>query len=233
MKSETGFTLAEVLITLGIIGVVAAMTIPTLVNNYQKKVTVTGLQKVYSEFSQAYTASQAQNGDATDWSAADPYYSRANILTFWQTYFFPYLKISKICDSADGSDFYDCWSSDIKNLDGTLYSATDVNTAYNLTFILADGATVYTASAPNYGSIYVDINGKSKPNVLGKDVFRLDFGYNGLNGLHIDGYDRTRSDILNGTPPNAINSCNKAYRGTMCGSVIQKDGWQIKDDYPW
>ena len=35
------FTLAEILITLGIIGVVAAMTIPTLITNYQKKQTVT------------------------------------------------------------------------------------------------------------------------------------------------------------------------------------------------
>ena len=44
---NNGFTLAEVLITLGIIGVVAALTIPTLVANYQKKVTVTKVKKVY------------------------------------------------------------------------------------------------------------------------------------------------------------------------------------------
>lgn len=43
MKKVFAFTLAEVLITLGIIGIVAAMTIPTLINNYQKKITVTRL----------------------------------------------------------------------------------------------------------------------------------------------------------------------------------------------
>ena len=40
MKTKFGFTLAEVLITLGIIGVVAALTLPSLVTNYQKQVTV-------------------------------------------------------------------------------------------------------------------------------------------------------------------------------------------------
>ena len=48
-----GFTLAEVLVTLGIIGVVAAMTMPTLVENHQKKVYIVQLQKVYTELAQA------------------------------------------------------------------------------------------------------------------------------------------------------------------------------------
>lgn len=45
---KKGFTLAEVLITLGIIGVVAAMTLPTLVQKYQDKADHSHLQKVYS-----------------------------------------------------------------------------------------------------------------------------------------------------------------------------------------
>ena len=48
-----GFTLAEVLVTLGIIGVVSAMTIPTLMQNHQRKTYVTQLHKVYNEFQQA------------------------------------------------------------------------------------------------------------------------------------------------------------------------------------
>ena len=53
LKEKFAFTLAEVLITLGIIGIVSAMTIPTLINNYQKKVTVTRLQQTYSMLNQA------------------------------------------------------------------------------------------------------------------------------------------------------------------------------------
>lgn len=48
IKGLLAFTLAEVLITLGIIGVVAAMTLPTLINNYRKQETIAKLKKVYS-----------------------------------------------------------------------------------------------------------------------------------------------------------------------------------------
>ena len=48
------FTLAEVLITLGIIGIVAAMTIPSLVQDYREKAQVTRVKKFYSVFAQAY-----------------------------------------------------------------------------------------------------------------------------------------------------------------------------------
>ena len=49
-----GFTLSEVLVTLGIIGVVSAMTVPTLMNNYQRQAYVTQLHKVYNEFLQVF-----------------------------------------------------------------------------------------------------------------------------------------------------------------------------------
>ena len=50
---KKAFTLAEVLVTLGIIGVVSAMTVPTLMQNHQRKTYVTQLHKIYNELSQA------------------------------------------------------------------------------------------------------------------------------------------------------------------------------------
>ena len=64
---EAAFTLAEVLITLGIIGVVAAITIPTLVQNYRQHVVETRLQKFYTTFNQAITMAEAQYGDKKEW----------------------------------------------------------------------------------------------------------------------------------------------------------------------
>ena len=58
-KETKGFTLAEVLITLGIIGVVAALTMPVITENVQKNVLRNQFKKVYSTFSQAVF--QAQN----------------------------------------------------------------------------------------------------------------------------------------------------------------------------
>lgn len=61
------FTLAEVLITLGIIGVVAAMTLPALVQNYKEQETVTRVKKFYSVFSQAYAQAILDNGTIDNW----------------------------------------------------------------------------------------------------------------------------------------------------------------------
>ena len=58
---SNAFTLAEVLITLGIIGIVAAMTIPTLIQNYQKRAYVAGLQKAYAQLAQAFKLAMADD----------------------------------------------------------------------------------------------------------------------------------------------------------------------------
>lgn len=66
--SKKGFTLAEVLITLGIIGIVAAMTLPTLIGKYQEKVTMTKVKKAYSIINQAYQkASYDKSGTINTW----------------------------------------------------------------------------------------------------------------------------------------------------------------------
>ena len=62
LKKKVAFTLAEVLITLGIIGVVAAITIPGLVADYQKKVLVAQFKKSYSNLSNALNLVQAEYG---------------------------------------------------------------------------------------------------------------------------------------------------------------------------
>ena len=55
------------LVTLGIIGVVAAITLPNIVVNYKKKQTVTQLKKVYSVLSQAYEMSKSENESSEYW----------------------------------------------------------------------------------------------------------------------------------------------------------------------
>ena len=62
----SAFTLAEVLITLGIIGVVVALTIPVLVGNYKKVQTVAQLKKVYSAMQQSVQIAQNEYGDIVD-----------------------------------------------------------------------------------------------------------------------------------------------------------------------
>ena len=63
LKKKLAFTLAEVLITLGIIGIVAAITIPSLITRYQKRETATRLKATYSIIANALKLAEEENGD--------------------------------------------------------------------------------------------------------------------------------------------------------------------------
>lgn len=65
--NKNAFTLAEVLITLGIIGVVAAMTLPALIQNHTNKTVATKLKKFYTQINQAIMLSEAEYGDRKYW----------------------------------------------------------------------------------------------------------------------------------------------------------------------
>ena len=73
-RGKFGFTLAEVLITLAIIGVVAAMTIPTLISNYQEKVTVTKIKKAYATLNQAMGLAVVNHGTVDNWGLVQTSY---------------------------------------------------------------------------------------------------------------------------------------------------------------
>ena len=61
-RIKPAFTLAEVLITLGVIGIVAAMTLPTLIANYKNKVLLNQAKNSYSKISNALLLVKTQNG---------------------------------------------------------------------------------------------------------------------------------------------------------------------------
>ena len=84
-----GFTLAEVLITLGIIGVVAAMTIPSLITKYQKKAIETKFKEDFSIIQQVIRSNTA-NDTEIDMAVKD--FDTNYLKTFFDTYFAPYMK---------------------------------------------------------------------------------------------------------------------------------------------
>ena len=61
-RVKKAFTLAEVLLTLAVIGVVAAMTLPSLIQNTQKQQYFTAFKKIYSDLSQATMLIMLDNG---------------------------------------------------------------------------------------------------------------------------------------------------------------------------
>ena len=105
MLKKTAFTLAEVLITLGIIGVVAAMTIPGLMTNLQHKHTAAKLKKFYSTMKQVILQAEEEFGPVGDWEKTKDY------TTFAQTYLAPYMKFT--ISNVDNNVYLDL-------LDGTI-----------------------------------------------------------------------------------------------------------------
>jgi hypothetical protein len=75
-------------------------------------------------------------------------------------------------------------------------------------------------------SIWVDVNGAKPPNQIGKDTFNL-FAHTlkEEDVVYLRGSDLT-DEALN-------ENCSKTGNGSYCGRKIQRDGWEIKDDYPW
>jgi prepilin-type N-terminal cleavage/methylation domain-containing protein len=174
--SKKAFTLAEVLITLGLIGIIAALTMPALVVKYQEKVTVTRVKKGYSILSQAFQMAVNEHGDPTNWDlgAYDNLEGARNGLSKLSQY------INTVKECQNGATVCDT------NVAFHLINGTIENITSHFAFLsLADGSTVLFASRGqncenNRGTgalanicafIYVDTNGSSSPNTYGKDVF--------------------------------------------------------------
>ena len=167
-RTKTAFTLAETLIALAIIGIVAALTIPSFSQKYQEKVLITKLKKFYAELSYAYNMNIA-NGDVD--------YKTEDILKIF--------KVHKTCEHT----YLGC--ADNKYITLKNYSAdwgkTDNFASTSKYAVLENGMILRyfsryssevcqseagTGALKNTcGEFSVDINGSNKPNQLGKDVF--------------------------------------------------------------
>jgi len=233
MKSKA-FTLAETLVTIGIIGIVAAMTIPPLINNYKAQVTATKLKKTYTVLSQAMNAAVAKYGDAKYWPEWDT--SAEDIL---RIYLAPEIINAKVYPTATSEDKTMCYERKPQFYYNGSYQYGWMNKVYMKSPFLAnttasmklmDGTCI--GLNPNYPRIpiyekllAVDINTpEQKPNMAGYDLFFFT-----VEGNNIIPYGKhwSRKDL---SDPNRTNSCHvKAYNGGfVCAAKIMEDNWEIK-----
>ncbi len=232
------FTMAEVLITLGILGVVIAMTLPALIGHYQKKVTVEKLKTIYSKLSEVIKISETDNGVVNSWD-----YTLSSD-EFVKIYLAPYIKNFKINNSV--------WN--FRSLNKATWGGEDgsLNTTEYAKFSLANGTLVAVrTSAMDNGTsiiIYADTNGLTGPNVIGHDIFRMSITKTYGFTLGAD-----RSDENSQWSQNSETNKNRSYllsadygtcnlnatdqfgysAGDGCSLLIILDGWKISDDYPW
>ena len=171
---QKAFTLAEVLIVIGIIGIIANMTIPTLIENATEAQTRSGLKVAYSILSQAMTQISSENSGTIAGICED-----FDDVCF-KNMFKPALKYTKECNGQIATN--GCWAS-VQYLDGSSYSWIDNAGADSPAgLILNNGMLVafrwhYKNCAypgnNKCGWIAVDINGFKKPNRWGKDTFNF------------------------------------------------------------
>jgi prepilin-type N-terminal cleavage/methylation domain-containing protein len=230
---KKAFTLAEVLITLGIIGIVAAITMPNLIAQYEKKATVEKLKTAYSILAQAVQRSEMDNGSMGEWDFD------LDRLTFFDTYIAPYLKgVKKIPFRAD------FW----KGLNG-LAADYVLQPQYSLPNGMTMGILTMTGRY-RYATFAVDLNGDKKPNKFGRDVFAFSIlavvPYEEANikmkfqpgsieqcGSGAAHYRLTREQLLILGCATCRNDGGTS-RGYGCSAlIIMQDGWEIKNDYPW
>ena len=230
---KVAFTLAEVLITLGIIGVVAALTLPTVIQNYRKQETVAQLQKTYSTVNQALLQSIAENGDYINFdNATDDIGDEA----FFKKYWLPYFKGATICNEQNrcGYGKRGTLSSTFYFLNGILANETGVSgnplyiTAIHYgrsTIMLPDGSVVIyfngfgdnNQARINTSWVLIDVNGGKEPNTYGKDVFFFDRNEKGA----------IVPRCKNLTKEQVNSDCSKTGTGECCAQKIINDGWKI------
>ena len=164
--TQTAFTLAETLIVIGIIGVVAALTLPNLNHATGNKEAITKVKKIYSALNDAYDRAHVVYGDADGWAANTHCNEEDNISCdeLFANRISEFMKVSK----KEGTEVY--------LADGIALSIGGLGSR---------GHSEYYQGLEYLGSIWVDIDGPNKgKNEAGKDNFRFDI----LNqGIYPDG----------------------------------------------
>ena len=178
LKKHAAFTLAEVLITLGIIGVVAAMTMPSLIANHREKQTVAQLKKAYSTIQQAYLMAINKYGDAESWSLSNTHIGdddEGNAITDYSSAYTIFSYLAENMKAVDGgkANQYIRYEYDAYSLDGTFRNTISTNRDIP-NIILADGTQIYSGWIEDGNmDIYVSLNKCSKKGkcTVGKDLF--------------------------------------------------------------
>lgn len=222
-KRKLAFTLAEVLITLGIIGIVAAITIPQLINNYKAKRLRTQFLKSYSTIQQAFKEMEADD------VSTDP--TTYNTLEYYKT-FMNYLQAPMDCGIGDNKYLPCVYMRDSSSKDYKSYKTYDGKT--NASMILFDDGQIVLQDGTlllfeNYAPrmrvfVSVDLNGyNNKPNRWGYDLFTFQLVDNQLKAMGDTG--TTYTDLS--TYCN-VNSQDE-YNGIACAKKALSDSEYFKN----
>ena len=242
IEMKKGFTMAEVLITLGIIAIVAAMTLPNVMQGYRKKETAAKLKKAVSMLNQAILLSSVKNDTPDQWGIEN---GERN--TF-KNYIAPYMEVSYECPTAIEDNSKDPCCNKI-------YSYKN-DTSKNLflpKYILKNGIAIIfdnggTANkSQRRGTFYVFLETGANKYIWGKNVFTFNLIVEDNKKYFVTStmdYSEKKSFCQNHLSRDGlIDICENGAKATTgqaqgysqaitCGAMIECNGWEIPEDYP-
>jgi len=233
---KSAFTLAEVLITLAIIGVVAAMTIPTLISNYKRNVVEVKLSKFNTMMTQVVKLSSIDNGDISAWDVS-------NSEIFYNKYLAPYLKVIST-EKVDDTHF------NVYMQDGTAFQL-EKQSMLHLAFY-PEASTLSKTELRKFGeNAFVFMFYPEKGSLLDHDSSLCSSPYLGngtgfvpyffYNGGRWDNENNcllitypTNEELRNILMNHSTYGCAAGIGsgGAYCTKLIELNNWKIPDDYP-
>ena len=208
-NTKNGFTLAEVLITLVIIGVVAALTIPAMMANHRKEATASKLKKFFTTMTQAKNlwAQEAGMNQNDIYFPDDAVSNGEKTLEFFNTYLAKHLSLIKAETFGDSK----------------------------IRVYLNDGSCFISMIGSNrymYYFYFTDASKCTEVKYDGKTSFLFQMNRIGFVPSHNPSIDYTRSQLHEYCNNPQSSGSGDATHRHMCTRLIQVDGWRIKDDYP-
>ena len=209
--SKKGFTLAEVLITLGIVGVVAAITLPSISAKIQKNMLVEQLKTFYSSFTNALSLYLYKNG-YEDFSQT--IFADSSVPFEQQKEYF----ISEVLEKNLQGE-----RTNLKIKEVYYKGSGSITLTYD--YVTSKGSLIkFEKSMWNsLFTIYFDTNGTKGPNRIGLDTFRFYF-YN--SPVPKQAYEQDADYAC----PQCGDSCvttQNSLTGYACWARIMREGWKI------
>ncbi|MBS5802045.1 MAG: type II secretion system protein [Brachyspira sp.] len=239
LSQNSAFTLAEVLITLGIIGVVAAMTLPALVQSHTNKIVETRIAKFYSTINQAIKMSEVEYGDKKYWFTdlnnietdedGKPVNGSSEVEKWWNKYISPNMKTTSVKYDEKGLPYF-------YFPDGSALKIRFTDAIRDWIFYPGNPDKCikrYKTEDEAHGKcsflfIYMPGGEDIKTNVGNPN--RPDWKYHVNKGVEPYKYnwDGTANNLYN----DHLHGC-KTGNGAFCTALIQYNGWKIPKDYPY
>lgn len=228
-KLSLGFSLAELLIAMSIIGVIAALTVPQLIANYQRQSMITKLQKTYLELGQNLIILHTEAYNKTFYQSLLSLQGRTVANTAGKFFIGDannkgYYNIIKDCETTAQPCFADTYG----NINGDKNEAFSCNNGYNVLIKSGTAMCIIPADGGNPAEVHIDTNGNEGPNIGGRDMFTVYI----YDDFSIDEKGITPAKIKDGTAETAretlfTSSCLASTTGEGCFGKILNDNWKM------